>query len=80
MSLAKLTKLIDIHEQIRRKKTGTPTALTKKLGISERSLYYYIKELRKMGAPIIYCPVAESYLYQENWQFEVLGCFWKHRR
>jgi Predicted transcriptional regulator len=52
MSLAKLTKLIDIHEQIRRKKTGTPAALAKKLGISERSLYYYIKELRKMGAPI----------------------------
>ncbi len=49
MSIAKLTKLIDIHEQIRRKKTGTPVALAKKLGISERSLYYYIKELRKMG-------------------------------
>ncbi|GAB4112457.1 MAG: hypothetical protein OHK0057_30860 [Thermoflexibacter sp.] len=71
MSLTKLTKLLDIHEQIKAKKTGKPATLAERLDISERTLYNYIKELRSIGAPIIYCPVAESYVYEKDWQFEV---------
>jgi predicted DNA-binding transcriptional regulator YafY len=80
MSLTKLTKLLDIHEQIKAKKTGKPAALAKKLDISERTLYNYIKELRGMGAPIIYCPVAESYVYQKDWRFETWVYLWKYRK
>ncbi|MCU0393386.1 MAG: HTH domain-containing protein [Thermoflexibacter sp.] len=80
MSIAKLSKLITIHEQISQKKTGTPSALAQRLDISERSLYYYIKELRKMGAPIRYCSAVESYVYQKSWQFEVLSYLWKNRK
>lgn len=52
---------------IRRKSTGTPKELAKKLGISERWLYELLKELRHdLGCPIKYSRSRRSYVYKKK--------------
>jgi len=49
---------------IKRKCTGTPKELAKKLGISERWLYELLNELRyDLGCPIRYSKTKRSYVY-----------------
>lgn len=60
-----------IDQMIRRKATGTPKQLAKKLNISERLVYQSLSYMREMGAPITYCPHSESYVYTKNVHFDV---------
>lgn len=49
---------------IRRKCTGTPKELSKKLGVSERWLYEILNELKKdLNFPIKYSRKRRSYVY-----------------
>lgn len=50
---------------IRRKSTGSPKELAKKLNISERWLYIFLDELRtELGCPIRYDRRKRSYVYE----------------
>lgn len=55
--LERLVKLIE-HEC-----TGTPTELSQKLGVSDRTAKRYIAQLRDMGADIKYCSHLNSYYF-----------------
>jgi hypothetical protein len=48
---------------IRTKASGTPSVLAKKLKISERSLYYHLKFIKELGAPVRYCKLRNCYYY-----------------
>lgn len=56
---------------IRTKSTGTPKQFAKKLCISERQLYKYMKNLKELGAPIKYCKNRNTYHYDCNGYFAV---------
>ncbi|MFQ5448570.1 MAG: hypothetical protein ACE5FF_16710 [Saprospiraceae bacterium] len=51
---------------IRRKATGTPAQLVKKLGISRATLYRRLDDLKGRGASIAYDRERQSYLYLEE--------------
>ncbi len=42
-----------IDDMIYRKATGTPAELAEKLGVSERSLYRFIRKMKCLNLPII---------------------------
>jgi hypothetical protein len=47
-----LNLLLRLDQLIRSKGTGAPPDFARKMGISERSLYEYLKVLKELGAPI----------------------------
>jgi len=66
-----LERLQRIDQLIRLKATGTPRELANKLGVSKRTVYEYIQTLKDMDAPICYCKVSRSYVYEEPGRFEI---------
>ena len=66
-----LNLLQQLDQFIRRKKTGSPPEFARKMGISERSLYEYLKVLKELGAPIRFSRQEHSYYYEVEGQFYV---------
>jgi hypothetical protein len=66
-----LNLLQQLDQFIRRKKTGSPPEFARKMGISERSLYEYLKVLKELGAPIRFSRQEHSYYYEVEGQFFV---------
>lgn len=66
MSLQKeLQRLERMHDLIRTKRTGSPDVFATKLGIKRAQLYVLLKQLREMGAPVVYSKLRECYMYYE---------------
>lgn len=59
----KLERIERMHRMIRFKRTGTPESFAQKMGVSQSMIYVLIKELKQLGAPIVYCRYRESYEY-----------------
>ena len=59
-----------LHLFIKRKATGCPESLARKLGVSEPTVYRYIRDLRNMGAPIFFDRDRQSYVYEEVYELE----------
>lgn len=56
--------LMQIHELIKARQTGTPHQFAEKLEISPRSLHYYIVFMKtKMKVVILYDKKEETYFY-----------------
>ncbi|MBC9912696.1 HTH domain-containing protein [Chitinophaga varians] len=53
------------------KGTGKPAQLAKRLRISERTLYEFLKMMKELGAPIEYDRYKESYYYSEKGGFNI---------
>jgi len=66
-----IQRLRRLDHLIRHRGTGSPATLAKKIGISERSLYDYLKLLKDMGAPVTYSRDAGSYYYKEHGSFHI---------
>jgi predicted DNA-binding transcriptional regulator YafY len=56
---------------INHKSTGTPAACAKKIGISERSLYDYLKILKELGAPVKFSRDRRTYYYFLDGNFKI---------
>ncbi len=55
---------------IRTSSTGTPEQFASKLGLSRRSLFLWIEQLREdFSFPIAYDPIRQSYYYTELGSF-----------
>lgn len=67
-----LHRLIRLDHLISHKSTGTPADCAQKVGISERSLYDYLKLLKDMGAPVKFSRGRRTYYYTEGGHFHVL--------
>ncbi len=69
--LTQIERMKYIDWLIRRKATETPKQLAEKLNVSVITIYRYIRELKDMGAPIVYCRYCESYKYtNEDYKLE----------
>jgi len=66
-----LNRLIRLDYLIHLKSTGTPSRCAEKIGISERSLYDYLKILKEMGAPIKFSRNRGTYYYNEEGRFHI---------
>ena len=66
-----LHRLIRLDYLINLKSTGTPAELAIKMGISERSVYDYLKLLKDFGAPIKYSRLKGSYYYESEGRFVI---------
>jgi len=66
-----LHRLIRLDYLIHLKSTGTPANCANKIGISERSLYDYLKMLKEMGAPIKFSRHRGTYYYNEEGRFRI---------
>jgi hypothetical protein len=69
MSKIFFERLRTIDELIRRKATGNPETLARKLRISKSTMYSYISIMREMGAPINYCRLRCCYYYENDEEF-----------
>ena len=66
-----LHRLIRLDHLIHHKSTGTPADCASKIGVSERSLYDYLKILKEMGAPVKFSRGRRTYYYSEGGHFHV---------
>jgi len=72
----RLTRLVDVHQLIRQKKTGSPIEFAKKFHISRSQLYNIKDELEDYGAVIKYSRKQNTFYYDNN--FELIETnFWK---
>ncbi len=69
-TLEKIERMNQLDQFIRLKASGTPKELAQKMRISERLLYYYLKDLKEMGAPIYFNRNRSCYCYSEDIKFE----------
>jgi predicted DNA-binding transcriptional regulator YafY len=60
-----------IDQLIRIKGTGTAEQLAEKLGISRRSVFNLLNEMKEKGAPIKYDQYRGSYYYDEEGYFKI---------
>lgn len=69
----KFFEILDLIDRldglIRRKATGKPRDLARRLNVCERKVYLLIETLRNLGAPVEYCPNRESYYYTTDVEF-----------
>lgn len=61
--ISKIERIERMHKMINFKRTGSPEVFASKLGISQSMLYILIKEIKTLGAPVVYCRYRESYEY-----------------
>ncbi len=66
-----LSLLLKLDQFIRQKGTGSPPEFARKMGISERSLYEYLKVLKDLGAPIKWSRQERSYYYSIDGKFYI---------
>ena len=66
-----LHRLIRLDYLIHLKATGKPADCAHKIGISERSLYDYLRILKEMGAPVKFSRDRRTYFYSEGGQFHI---------
>ena len=72
MALIKRIQQIErVDALIRRKGTGTPADLARKLNVSERTVYNLIDLMIRMGAPIYYCNERKSFCYEYEVEFSI---------
>ena len=66
-----LHRLIRLDHLINHKSTGTPGDCARKIGVSERSFYDYLKLLKEMGAPVKFSRGRRTYYYAEGGHFYI---------
>lgn len=66
-----LQRLVQLDHLFMLKNTGTPSKCAQTMGLSERSLYDYIRLLKDLGAPITYSRQERNYQYADPGQFQM---------
>jgi hypothetical protein len=62
-----IRKIIVIHELIRKQRTGKPKVLASRIGVSERTVYHYIRFIKtELKAPVKWYAMKETYVYESN--------------
>jgi hypothetical protein len=69
--IEKTLKLERLHKLIEQKYWGNAEDYVKKLNISRSCLFNYIEELKKAGAEIEYCRYSNSFVYLNEFVFEI---------
>ena len=67
-----IRKIIHINKLIKAQRTGSPKALSKHLGVSERTAHNYLRYMRKeLNAPIKWNPYKTTYTYENNGELKL---------
>jgi biotin operon repressor len=61
-----LDRFYRIDTLIRTRNTGKPAQLAEILGVSEQTVYRYIRIMKSWGAPILYSNLLGGYYYTED--------------
>ena len=61
--ITNIERIEKMHSMILTKRTGSPDDFARKLGLSRSMMYYWIKDLKELGAPIAYCRSRNSFTY-----------------
>lgn len=62
-----IRKIIAVHELIKAQRAGDAKKLSSRLGVSERTVYTYIRFLKKeLKAPIKYNALKQTYTFEDN--------------
>ena len=69
--LEKIELLERLDGLIKRKATGTPTQLAKRVNLSKRTLHDVLGVMESMGAPIQYDLSRRTYFYKYNVNFTI---------
>jgi predicted DNA-binding transcriptional regulator YafY len=73
MKIDKLQRKLErIDQLIRLKATGTPREFAKKLNISKSTVYEYLKDLKEIGADVIYDKNRNSFIYKEEGKLNLM--------
>ncbi|MBC30758.1 MAG: DNA-binding protein [Muricauda sp.] len=67
-SIKNLKRLLKLHQLIENEVTGSPKELAKKFGISERSVYCLLEELKDYEALIEYDRKRKTYYYKDDFK------------
>jgi len=70
-SIDQINLLSRIHHMIELKCNGSPAEFAHKLGVSERTLFRKLEELRDSGIEIRYASERRSYVYLNNTRIRV---------
>lgn len=65
-TLAQIDRMCQLHELIKNENTGSSSELARRLHVSQRTISYYIEELRELGALINYDGRRCTYYYKNN--------------
>ncbi|QNL51727.1 DUF2013 domain-containing protein [Olivibacter sp. SDN3] len=63
-----IDRINHLHQLIKRKSTGTPEMLAKKLNLSVSRVHQIIEELKIMQVPIAYSRTMKSYYYTNAYE------------
>jgi len=72
----RLVRLVDVHQLIKQKKTGSPIDFAKKLRMSRSHFYNIKEELEDYGAIIKYCRRLKTFYYDNSFELSET-VFWK---
>ena len=71
-----IKKIMAIHELIKRHQTGPPKALSARIGVSERTVYHYIRFMKtELNTPVKWSATKQSYVYET---YGDLNFDWQH--
>lgn len=56
----------NINRLIKTKSTGTPDQLAKRIHVSKRTIFEFIKVMKEFGAPIKYDRYRRTYFYEDG--------------
>jgi len=71
-----IKKIMAIHDLIKTHRTGTPKALSARIGVSERTVYHYIRFMKvELNTPVKWSAIKQSYVYETNGD---LNFDWQH--
>jgi predicted DNA-binding transcriptional regulator YafY len=66
-----INRLSHLDHLIQFRRTGRPSACATKIGISERSLYDYLKLMKDMGAPVKFSRAKGTYYYDSSGNLKI---------
>lgn len=72
-TIRQIEKIERLHKFIKGNCSGDTRALSERLGVSRRTVQYYLQELRELGAIISYDDMQKTYYYEN--QFEIKFVF-----
>ena len=65
------TRVEYMDQLIYSKSTGPAAEFAQKINLSTSQLKEYLRDLRDLGAPIVYCRHRRSYCYEGNGRFRL---------
>lgn len=71
-TIRQIEKIERLHKLIESNQSGDAKELSETLGLSRRTIYYYLQELREFGAIISYDEIKKTYYYENKFEIKFI--------